>query len=225
MNLPFGGIHVIIVGDMLQIAPVKRESLHKDCVNLTMGFLHRDNCTPRRISGIELFQTFQKFELQQHENGRSQDPQQSANIRQIREGRRPITRQLLSHYKRLSVEDVQNDSEFEFAPVLTTLNVERTSVNKASIIRYARKHGLPVLFWVDEYGKVPASVRRTCPNELTILAEKYFVVGAPCVITQNVQPADITGIVNGSRGVFHSLCWSNGYQVPSGWEPGEIVKV
>ena len=57
------------------------------------------------------------------------------------------------------------------------------------------------------------------------MTEKYFVLGAPCVVTQNLQPTDITGVVNGSRGVLHSLSWSNGYQVPTGWKPGEIVKV
>ena len=74
-KLSFGGAHVIIVGDMLQIGAVKHASLHKDCVDMTMGRLHRDNCTQRRMHGIELFQQFQKFELQPHVNGRSQDLQ------------------------------------------------------------------------------------------------------------------------------------------------------
>ena len=224
-KLSFGGAHVIIVGDMLQIGAVKHASLHKDCVDMTMGRLHRDNCTQRRMHGIELFQQFQKFELQPHVNGRSQDLQHSENIRRMREDRKPITKQLLSCYKRLSKEDVQNDSEFEFAPLITPTNVERASVNKDAIIRFARKKGLPVLFWVDKYGKVPPAVRRRCPNELTLLSEKYFVAEAPCMITKNLQPTEITGVVNGSKGTLHSLSWSNGYQVPSGWKPGEIVKV
>ena len=160
-KLPFGGAHVIIVGDMLQIPSVKKAPLHKDCVDLTMGVLHRDNCRQRRMSGIELFQRFQKFELQPHKNGRSQDRQHSMNVRQMREGRQPITRKLLSCYKRLSEEDVRNDPEFEFAPILTSTNVERASINKDAVIRFARKHGLPVLFWVDQYSKVPTAACTT----------------------------------------------------------------
>ena len=126
----------------------------------------------------------------------------------------------------MSVTDVENDPEFEFAPILTPTNVERASVNKNAVIRFAQKHGLPVLFWVNQYGNVPAAVRNRCPNELTIMSEKYFVVGAPCMITKNFQPVTITGVVNGSRGVLHSLSWTSRYQVPSsGWKPGEIIEV
>ena len=222
-KLSFGGAHVIILGDMLQLPAVKQTPLHKDCVDQAMGRLRSHNCKPRRMSGIRLFQKFRKFELKPHVNGRSQDRQHSENIRQMREeGRQPITKRLLSCYKRLSMED---DSEFEFAPLLTPTNVERQSVNKNAAVRFARKHGLPVFFWVDRYGKVPAAVRRRNPNELTIMAEKYFVVGAPCVITKNMNPTNITGVVNGSKGVLHSLSWSNGYQPPTEWEPGEIVPV
>ena len=149
----------------------------------------------------------------------------SKNIKQMREGKKPITSKLLSFYKRLSPRDVQNDSEFEFAPVLTSTNVERASVNKDAVIRYARKHGLPVLFWVDQYGKVPAAVRRRSPKELTMMSEKYFVAGAPCMITKNLQPTEITEVVNGSKGTLHSLSWSYRYEVPSTWKPGEIVEV
>ena len=224
-KLSFGGSHVIIVGDMLQIGAVKKTSIHKDCVDMALGVLNRDSCKPRRLYGIKLFQSFQKFELKPHEHGRSQDPQQSANIKQMRDGKRPITHGLLSCYKRLSPMDVQNDSEFEFAPVLTSTNVERASVNKDAVIRYARKHGLPVLFWVDEYGTVPSAVRRRSPKELTMMSEKYFVPGAPCMITRNMQPTEITGVVNGSKGSLHSLTWSNGYEIPCTWKPGEILEV
>ena len=79
-KLPFGGAHVIIVGDMLQIPSVKKDPLHKDSVNLAMGILHRDNCPQRRMSGIELFQSFRKLELEPHVNGRSKDPVHSSNI-------------------------------------------------------------------------------------------------------------------------------------------------
>ena len=177
------------------------------------------------MHGIELFQRFQKFEIVPHVHGRSQDRQHSENLRRMREDCKPITKNLLSCYKRLSKEDVQNDSEFEFAPLITPTNVERASVNKDAVIRFARKKGLPVLFWVNEYGKVPSAVRRRCPNELTVMSEKYFVPGSPCMVTKNLLPTEITGVVNGSKGVLHSLSWSHGYQVPSGWKPGEIVKV
>ena len=50
-KLSFGGAHVIIVGDMLQVPPVKSTALHKDSVQLAMGLLNRDNCSQRRLSG------------------------------------------------------------------------------------------------------------------------------------------------------------------------------
>ena len=45
------------------------------------------------------------------------------------------------------------------------------------------------------------------------------------MVTKNLQPSDRTGVVNGSRGVLHSLSWVSGYQVPAGCKPGQIVKV
>ena len=90
-KLPFGGAHVIILGDMLQVPPVNSPSLIKDCVEMVTGLLHRDNCRQRRLSGIKLFTQFKKFELKPHENGRSQDRQHSANMQQMREGPTPIT--------------------------------------------------------------------------------------------------------------------------------------
>ena len=86
------------------------------------------------------------------------DSMHSAKIKQMRDDRHPITRKLLSCYKRLSITDVQKDPRFEFAPVLFPTNVERASVIKnIASHSFCPKTRTTGFILVDQYRNVPAA--------------------------------------------------------------------
>jgi hypothetical protein len=205
-NLPFGGLPVIIMGDMYQLSPTMGDSMYKTVFK---------EPTPTQISlpeycGSLLFRKFRMFTFS--EQMRAADDITHTNfINQIRDTScsEPVNRSLVDHFKILTANDIENDASWADAPIVVTGNKERHALNLKQAQKFALKHGLPVLMWRKE---LCGSVATQLPEEtIEQLYESnpqltgIFVEGAPCNLsTLNINPDK--GLANGTPGIMHSLC-------------------
>ena len=187
---------------------------------------------------MNVFLKFQRFNLTvQH---RSKDPKHTAMINQMRDtSKQPVTKKLLDNLKCLTRDDLGPDSSWSFAKIVCTSNSERCCLNEAQAVRFAREHGEPVLMWYcplrtsdsakgktltrDNYDRT--CTRSKCLSKEIFQLKCFFVRGAPCYVTQNINPHK-TRIVNGSKGIMDSLTWENDwFPDMEDMEPGRIVEV
>lgn len=224
-NAPWGGMNMIWMGDMLQLPPPSRffRPLYYDCVSETRGGAEFDDETDR-LDGVRVFRQFKKMELTTQNRARG-DREHMPRIHRMRTSDNPIDDDLLNSLKPLSPQDME-DARWHFAPIVVTSNIERTLINKSQVMRFARAKGLPVLTWVDPLCNAPCDVDVTTDEKMDPSARRYFVLGAPCFIGENLN-SSATGIVNGTPGWLHSLSWDEGisHQSAGPYAAGQLVEV
>ena len=207
-KLRWGGMHILWMGDMLQLPPPSRfvRPLYYDCVTETRGGDEFDE-DGDRLDGVRLFREFVKMELSTQNRARG-DRAHAQRIHRMRTSAQPIDDDLLDSLKPLCAEDMK-DAKWHFAPIVVTSNIERHLINKTQVFRFAHAKGLPVLTWVDPLVNAPMEVDEQTNEKMDPTARRYFVLGAPCYIVENLNSA-ATGIVNGTPGYLHSLSWDDG---------------
>ena len=96
----FGGMNMILIGDMHQMRPVGGKSLYQASINFA---------SDRRLgkvadtSGAYLFTQFEKFELEKQWRCKD-DEDQAERIERLREDPNPITEDLLRELKQLDLQ-------------------------------------------------------------------------------------------------------------------------
>ena len=222
----FGGMHIIIMGDMLQLPPPTnyQRSLHYDSVAQAKGAKRYDDDIDLQ-RGLKTFLTFDKIELTT-QNRAKNDPDHAFRVHRLRTHSRPIDDKLLQSLKPLTSAEAVT-KEWRYAPVLVTSNLERHVINKHQVVRYARDHGVLVFSWINPITNAgDLEIDETEEEAISVTARRYFAVGAPCYVDQNLNAA-ATGIVNGSKGKMHSLTFKTGYtiDIPFNSESGDIINV
>jgi hypothetical protein len=152
---------------------------------------------------------------------------------------KPVTKTFLRSLKPLTKDDLQNEEKWYWAKLVVPSNIERHHLNTMQIKRWGIKHGEALLYWFCPLRNDISSSGRTLTREsydaTGIRSEPlvkeipqlkmYFVRGAKCYITKGINP-NVTGIVNGLSGRFHSLTWNCGYKfAPSKLIVGEENEV
>ena len=223
----WGGMHVILLGDMLQLPPPTSfvKAMYVDCVDETAGG-SKYNKEMQLYHGIEMFRRFIKAELTTQNRAKG-DQVHTRLIHRLRTHAQPVSTQLLSRLQMLSGKDVC-EYRWKFAPRLVTSNLERFMINKHQVLSFARATQRCVYTWVDRMTNAPLDVSEDENEDLDPSARRYFVYGAPAYITQNINSA-ATGLVNGSKGYLHSLTWNvedtRAEQLPPHGDAGELVQV
>ena len=116
----------------------------------------------------------------------------------------------------LTPEDVKKpSSKWQFATVAVTGNVERLIISKFKSKLFGEKFNEPILTWVCPVKKggrgsnilySPLDVdEETICGKYSVL-KKYFVRGAPCVLSDNL--ATEKGLAKGTKGILEGLVWS-----------------
>ena len=125
VNLPFGGLTTILVGDFDQKKPCKKgSSLAQILVNYTTEDVQ--NTERARIAGV--FQQFRKFELTGSERIKNKDDELHQILHHIKMNDPPITLELLERLPKLKRLDEMTNAEREkwrFCPVMCTSNETR----------------------------------------------------------------------------------------------------
>ena len=220
---PFGGLHVIILGDMFQLRPVRALSLFKAAVNI--GVLK--NATMGDYTGTGLFQGFTKVELITQKRAKGWwDKQVFAKMRNIKN---PFTKEFMTSLPKLKRRDIRQ-FKWRYAPFIVPNNAERILLNEMKIRLWAKEHNEPIFVYYDrvipkkdgsEKWDADTLARHLSPAHPIL--KRYFVRNAPCYITNNIDPQ--IKLANKSKARLHSMTWKNGYELPTEWTPGEEIEV
>jgi hypothetical protein len=227
---PFGGMAILLVGVFFQLPPVLATSLFTACTGDMDDFYVG---TPFQF-GVDLVAKFQMITFT--EQFRSDDPNHTATINQIRSSNNPtpIDATIIDSLKVLSAEDVANDDSWFTAPVVVCSNRERHALNISQAKRFAMKHGVPILRWKRELCNKDvladlgnAYCDMLYSNEPELMG--IFVYGAPAILNDNLNPT--AGLANGTPLVLHSIVFSEDEDIAH-WEalidatqPGEIIDI
>ena len=131
-DLDFGGISVLLLGDMLQLPPPNNfsKAIYADCVSETAGgskFVKDPAC----YAGVHLFRKFKKVELTTQNRAKG-DKTHQRMIHRLRTREQPIDNEFLRSLRPLSRKDLL-DRRWQFAPYLVTSNLERFLINKQQV--------------------------------------------------------------------------------------------
>ncbi|KAK4045336.1 hypothetical protein OUZ56_032873 [Daphnia magna] len=181
-NLPFGGLAVLIVGDMFQFPPVDGTALYTSTADL---YLRNRKLDPATTAGVQYFVTFRRIILQQQMRF-TNDAKHMTLINKLRQENPPMSEILVeieNDYQVLSRELAQSDPLFALSPIVVTSNNEGTSINKSQ--SKVKQSEINSLYLHDD--------------SLT----RYFVENAPRFITENIKPE--RGLVNSTAVTYHLL--------------------
>lgn len=232
---PFGGMGVIVMGDGFQIPPTNGFAFYKPVVDDTMSNHElkfgggRPKRTKRKSAGsvahlpalkrpykkdsagahgVWLLKQFKKIEFTSQ--FRSEDRNHTAVIQAIRKPslRPPISPDVFDYLHRhiLTAQDVIENPDWRFAPILVTGNRQRTNLNMEQAKRFALATNQPVVCF--RY-RIQKSSLELSHEEKEYLYNNYsesfgvFVRGARSYLTEPVAPR--RHLPNGRRCTQHSL--------------------
>jgi hypothetical protein len=154
--------------------------------------------------GVELFAKATWFPLRQQ--NRSKDEKHTRIIEHLASGK-AMTDEQLHYYKPLEPHDFSTP-RWRFAPILVSTNRERFDITEVQAKSFAKVNGTVVLRWKKRIEKwiAPPRNHEKALDEDPLFWE-YFVVGAPSVITTNINVKK--KIANGTEAKCHSVAMSD----------------
>ena len=201
---PYGGLGVILMGDMFQIPPVGGCSLISPSASL--------------IKPVEkIFSHFNFRQLTVQMRAHHEDVLHLAALDWFRNPSstlNPIaSSKMLDTIATLKRDDFRQDPSWHDATIIVSENVSRVALNKTQAFIFARRHGLPVISWRNPIYSKSTRMFTEASNGSEERLEKifntigeltfYFVAGAPAVIKDNISTAN--GLANGRMCTLHSI--------------------
>jgi len=217
-DINFGGLPVLLLGDLGQMPPVKKQALHTAAINMAIlnhnKYIHQQQHTKNKSKydqnhpftiGTNIFTKAKWFEFT--EQMRSTNATHTSFIKELY-SRHPIrTQDIMANYQLLHQDDLTNsNSVWLTAPTLVATNRERYTLTPIRAILYAKHHHQPVIRWPRKYTRwaqqPPASKIDQCIANDPCFYE-YYVQGGPCHVTQNFNKYRL--LLNGTPARFHSI--------------------
>ena len=144
-ELPFGGKHILLCGDMWQFPPVS--GLWKPALYQAAVAVATNKKVPNEAyrAGANIFTQFKLFILNDQQRAEKDYADHLAPLRDTTL-KKPITRDWLNKLKVLAPDDVKKPSSvWQFATVAVTGNVERLIISKFKAKLFGEKFNEPIL--------------------------------------------------------------------------------
>ena len=176
-----GGMHVIFLGDMLQLPPPSNftNAMYVDCVEETTGGIGYSKDT-HLLRDVVIFRKFVKVELVTQCRAGGDKKGHVSMIHHVWTAEQPITSDIIKKLKPLTRHDIETQ-KWKFVTYLVTSNLDRFLINKLQVFRYVKATGRPVYTWVDRLtnaGHVDVSEEED--EVIGPTGRRFFVRGAPC---------------------------------------------
>lgn len=229
--LSFGGLGVICMGDFFQIAPVGKSLVHAsfDDSSAAAGRLFREFVSTaftqqmRAAEDVEWTRVLSFF----RDPGASMFPVQASGVLEL--------------IRPLSSTDVREDLLWADAVIVTGANVTRFAINRAQIVRFARRVISPVICWRLrlETKTLTAFEFAAARNGKTVdaLCNRYsaelvfcFVPGAPAFLS-GFNLCTEKELTNNTSCTLHSLTLNTSCNPDATWDriraahAGELVLI
>ena len=224
---PFGGLHVLLVGDFAQIPAIKQIPIINTMVDSTKMYVDHSDL---EIQIEALFGRFKKYELRGLR--RSKDCKKLKNLlkkfRDYDKSGPTLSEDDLTDIGILNREVLINDPKFRGAPILVTTRKERDAINKRSGREWARKNGVPMYWWYqrahrDTENTIEADHYAHSMSKFCCGVRAYYIPGVKCMLKANTLPQ--AGYANGSQGRMIGVVHEDTkYVLPSG-NPGEMIMI
>ena len=203
---------VVLLGDFLQLQPVSVgniETLYACVLTNESPASAKPDKMALHAQGRELMKTFRRllFRTQQRAKG---DKEHSEILQEMRDELR-FTDRILRYItaRKLTFAEVTANPAWASAPMLVGTNLDRQRANAMLLTSWARRTGRPVVTWHRKItthsikDKAAAWVQARFHEALTA----YFVVGAPAMVTTNIDKP--RGLVNGAACRFVGLLYND----------------
>ena len=232
---PFGGVLVLLIGDLTQLGPVKAIDLtcavmdtnldpdlrshvskHKQHALGQASIIKSDRPEyekylanhPHSI-GSNLLTSSRWFELTQQQ--RSEDSIHTNLVTRNYHGEQLTFADLKNNgYKILSSADANNPDWIK-APILVSTNRERHTLTHTRAIQFARSTGTVVIRWRTHQTKWLQKPLLPCHQKEALedpCFYEYFVAGASAFLTENIQKH--LKLTNATSAIYHSLVFNTG---------------
>jgi hypothetical protein len=229
-NDEFGGIPIILMGDMFQLPPTAGESMYKTVFKKSTP----DSWQRPSQQGSRLFKSFKYYELTAQM--RSKSEAHSNLIYEMRNSTnfKNVAKELLQHLRVITREDIHDDYSWTNAPIIVSSNYERHNINLHKARAFARDMGVPILTWrkplVGRLATILNDQTLDLLYENTAELTGIFVQCAPCVLRdENINPT--RGLANGTAASLHSITFANTEELVkcenliNKAQPGELISI
>ena len=204
----FGGIDIILIGDMFQFPPVQntlsKPALYQAAVMLGLG-LNMPNEAYR--TGAQLFTKFRMVILDGQVRASREFNKWLGQLRDLTV-EHPITDDWLSKLTTLSDQDFQSRQiNWMETTIVVSGNAERYKFICEKIKDFGLKHKQPILRWICpvKVGGKQFEIPTFDPENVYDQLIKYFVRGAKCVLTEGINTK--LGLGKGSQGIYLDVVW------------------
>ena len=224
---PFGGLHVLLVGDFAQLPAVKQSTLIDTMVNSTKTHVDHSDL---EIQVEALFGLFKKYELRGFR--RSKDCKKLKKLlkkfRDYEKSEPTLSEDDLKQIGILNESVLRKDPEFCKATILVTTRRERDAINKTAGREWARQNGVPVYWWFQRScsrmeDALEADHYAHSMSEFCSGIRAYYIPGAKCMLKSNPNPP--AGYANGSQGRMLGVIHEDSkYVLPTG-SPGQMIMI
>ena len=171
---PFGGLSIILGGDFYQKTTPAGMALSEALFKYGM----KDKMKDTNTKAAKQFSRFRKFELTKVYRQNKGEEKLTQMLDTLRHDEQPMEKVLSMLRGSILTKKDLKDPKWRFAPTIVSGNRERLFINDATVRRYAKTYGQPLLMWHVRLKRGYDELTGEPPRQL-------FVTDAPAILSKN----------------------------------------